>query len=196
MKSNMPCLQMDPVVLWENIEGGKLLCGVLRDESQKLLKDKPSSWLYRLLNEKNSQYFISILTHGWWQMLCGGGYSNGSRATGTWAAKLWQDIAAQVENLVVKIHHVDAHVPKSCATKEHQNNEQVDQAARIEVAQVDQDWEHKGELFIAQWARDTVTKVFQYARQIPEGSDNISSIYHLFVNRKDLSLIIVQSPFT
>ncbi|KAK4810652.1 hypothetical protein QYF61_007389 [Mycteria americana] len=29
-----------------------------------------------------------------------------------WAAALWQDIAAWVENLVVKVHHVDAHVPK------------------------------------------------------------------------------------
>ncbi|KAK4819554.1 hypothetical protein QYF61_007065 [Mycteria americana] len=54
-----------------------------------------------------------------------------------WAAALWQDIAARVENLVVKVRHVDAHVPKSQATEEHQNNQQVDQAAKIEVAQVD-----------------------------------------------------------
>ncbi|KAK4815664.1 hypothetical protein QYF61_005410 [Mycteria americana] len=70
-------------------------------------------------------------------------------------ASLWQDIAARVENLVVKVRHVDAHVPKSRATEEHQNNQQVDQAAKIEVAQVDLDWQHKGELFIAQWAHDT-----------------------------------------
>jgi len=31
---------MDPVILWENIKGGKLLCGVLPDKLQKLLKDK------------------------------------------------------------------------------------------------------------------------------------------------------------
>ncbi|KAK4810789.1 LOW QUALITY PROTEIN: hypothetical protein QYF61_008761, partial [Mycteria americana] len=43
------------------------------------------------------------------------------------------------ENIAVKVHHVDAHMPKICATKEHQNNEQVDQAARTEVAQ----WAHK-----------------------------------------------------
>ncbi|KAK4811029.1 hypothetical protein QYF61_015733 [Mycteria americana] len=72
-----------------------------------------------------------------------------------WAAALWQDIAARVENLVVKVRHVDAHVPKSRATEEHQNNQQVDQAAKIEVAQVDLDWQHKGELFIARWAHDT-----------------------------------------
>ncbi|KAM6086134.1 uncharacterized protein LJ206_007568 [Theristicus caerulescens] len=72
-----------------------------------------------------------------------------------WAAALWQDIAARIENLVVKVRHVDAHVPKSRATEEHQNNQQVDQAAKIEVAQVDLDWQHKGELFLARWAHDT-----------------------------------------
>ncbi|GAB0208067.1 ribonuclease H-like [Grus japonensis] len=65
-----------------------------------------------------------------------------------WAAKLWQNIAARLEKLVVKVHHVDAHVPKSQATEEHQNNQQVDQAAKMEVAQVDLDWQHKGELFV------------------------------------------------
>ncbi|KAK4832349.1 hypothetical protein QYF61_021878 [Mycteria americana] len=68
---------------------------------------------------------------------------------------LWQDIVARVENLVVKVRHVDAHVPKSWATEEHQNSQQVDQAAKIEVAQVDLDWQHKGELCIAWWAHDT-----------------------------------------
>lgn len=71
------------------------------------------------------------------------------------AAVLWQNIAAPVENLTVKVRHVDAHVPKSRATEEHQNNQQVDQAAKIEVAQGDLDWQHKGELFIARWAHDT-----------------------------------------
>ncbi|GAB0208430.1 hypothetical protein GRJ2_003308700 [Grus japonensis] len=66
-----------------------------------------------------------------------------------WAAPLWQDIAARLEELVVKVRHVDAHIPKSRATEEHQNNQQVDQAAKIEVAQVDLDWQRKGELFIA-----------------------------------------------
>jgi len=72
-----------------------------------------------------------------------------------WAASLWEDIAARLEQLAVKVCHLDAHVPKSQATEEHQNKHQVDQAAKIEVAQVDLDWQHKGELFIAQWARDT-----------------------------------------
>ncbi|GAB0210190.1 hypothetical protein GRJ2_003484800 [Grus japonensis] len=60
-----------------------------------------------------------------------------------------------LEKLVVKVRHVDAHIPKSQATEEHQNNQQVDQAAKIEVAQVDLDWQRKGELFIARWAHDT-----------------------------------------
>ncbi|GAB0208574.1 hypothetical protein GRJ2_003323100 [Grus japonensis] len=78
-----------------------------------------------------------------------------SRGKPIWAAELWQDIAAQLEKLVVKVCHVDAHIPKNLATEEHQNNQQVDQAAKIEVAQVDLDWQHKGELFIAQCAHDT-----------------------------------------
>jgi len=30
-----------------------------------------------------------------------------------WAAPLWQDIAARLEQLAVKVRHVDVHVPKS-----------------------------------------------------------------------------------
>ncbi|XP_071661606.1 uncharacterized protein [Patagioenas fasciata] len=61
-----------------------------------------------------------------------------------WAATLWQDIAARLESLPVKVRHVDAHVPKSRATEEHLNNQQADQAAKIKVAEVDLDWQHKG----------------------------------------------------
>ena len=38
---------------------------------------------------------------------------------------------------------------QSRATEEQQNNHQVDQAARIKVAQIDLDWQNKGELFLA-----------------------------------------------
>uniref|UniRef100_A0A493TKI9 Uncharacterized protein n=1 Tax=Anas platyrhynchos platyrhynchos TaxID=8840 RepID=A0A493TKI9_ANAPP len=72
-----------------------------------------------------------------------------------WAATLWQDIAARVENLAVKVRHVDAHMPKNHATEEHQNNEEVDRASKIEIAQVDLDWGRKGELFVARWAHET-----------------------------------------
>ena len=41
--------------------------------------------------------------------------------------------------MVVKVRHVDAHVPKSRATEEQKNNHQVDWAPRIEVAQIDLD---------------------------------------------------------
>ncbi|KAK4810662.1 hypothetical protein QYF61_007462 [Mycteria americana] len=65
-----------------------------------------------------------------------------------WAAALWQDIAVRVENLVVKVHHVDANIPKGQATEEHQNNQQVDQAAQMEVSQVDLHWQHKGKRYV------------------------------------------------
>ncbi|XP_029820605.1 uncharacterized protein LOC115307985 [Manacus vitellinus] len=72
-----------------------------------------------------------------------------------WAAEMWQDIAGRVEKLSVKVRHVDAHVGKKRANEEHRNNEQADRAARIKVSQVDLDWQHKGELFLARWAHDT-----------------------------------------
>jgi len=50
---------------------------------------------------------------------------------------------------------VDAHIPESQATEEHRNYHQVDQAAKIEVAQVDLDWQQKAELFISRWVHDT-----------------------------------------
>ncbi|KAJ7412166.1 hypothetical protein BTVI_47246 [Pitangus sulphuratus] len=52
-----------------------------------------------------------------------------------WATEMWQDITARVEKQSVKVHHVDAHVPKSRDNEEHRNKEQVDRAARIKVSQ-------------------------------------------------------------
>ncbi|PKU43546.1 hypothetical protein llap_6150 [Limosa lapponica baueri] len=101
-----------------------------------------------------------------------------------WAAELWQDIAAWVENLVVKVHHVDAHVP-SRATEEHQNNQQVDRAAKTEVAEVDLDWQHKGELFIARWAHDSsghqgrdATYRWAHDRGVVLTMDTIAQVIH------------------
>ena len=45
-------------------------------------------------------------------------------------------------------------MPKSRATEEYQNNDQVDKAVEIEV-KVDLDWKHKGKLIVAQWAHKT-----------------------------------------
>lgn len=38
-----------------------------------------------------------------------------------WAAVLGQDITAQVEDMTLNVTHVDAHVPKSHTTEQHQN---------------------------------------------------------------------------
>ncbi|GAB0207567.1 hypothetical protein GRJ2_003222400 [Grus japonensis] len=102
-----------------------------------------------------------------------------------WDVELWRDIAARLEKLIVKVRHVDAHVPKSRATEEHENNQQVDQAAKIEVAQVDLDWQRKGELFIARWAHDTsghqgrdATYRWACDRGVDLSMDAISQIIH------------------
>lgn len=47
------------------------------------------------------------------------------RGKPTWAVALWQDIAAWVENMALKVHHVDAYMPKTRATEEYQNNEKT-----------------------------------------------------------------------
>ncbi|GAB0207714.1 hypothetical protein GRJ2_003237100 [Grus japonensis] len=102
-----------------------------------------------------------------------------------WAAPLWQDIAARLEKLDVQVCHVDAHIPKNLATEDHQNNQQVDQAAKIEVAQVDLDWQRKGELFIARWALDTsghqgrdATYRWAHDRGLDLTMDAISNVIH------------------
>ena len=77
------------------------------------------------------------------------------RGKPVWVAELWKDIAARIKNVVVKVCHVDAHVPRSRATEEQQNNHQVDRAAKTEVAQRNLDWQNKGELFLARWAHET-----------------------------------------
>ncbi|GAB0207918.1 hypothetical protein GRJ2_003257500 [Grus japonensis] len=99
-----------------------------------------------------------------------------------WKAAVWSPThAARLEKLVVKVPHVDAHVPKSRAAEEHQNN----QAAKIEVAQVDLDWQPKGELFIARWAHDTSghqgrDATYRWARDrgVDLSMDAISQVIH------------------
>ncbi|KAK4832415.1 hypothetical protein QYF61_023094 [Mycteria americana] len=102
--------------------------------------------------------------------------------------KIWSKVKLGkkkgVENLV-KVRHVDAHVPKSQATEEHQNNQQVDQAAQIEVTQVDLDWQHKSELFIARWAHDTsdhqgrdATYRWAHDRGVDLTTDTIAQVIH------------------
>ncbi|KAK4826310.1 hypothetical protein QYF61_007157, partial [Mycteria americana] len=88
-----------------------------------------------------------------------------------WAAALWQDIAARVENLIVKVCHVDAHAPKSRAAEE--------------LAQVDLGWQDKGGLFIAQWAHDTsshqgrdATYRWAHDRGVDLTMDTIAQVIH------------------
>ena len=56
------------------------------------------------------------------------------RGKPVWTAELWKDIAARIKNIVVKVRHLDAHVPKNQATEEQKNAHQVDRAATSSVA--------------------------------------------------------------
>ncbi|RMC17999.1 hypothetical protein DUI87_04875 [Hirundo rustica rustica] len=107
--------------------------------------------------------------------------------TDSWmvANALWGWLDSRVEKLPVKVRHVDAHVPKSRANEEHQNNEQVDQAAKIEVSKIDLAWQHKGELFLARWAHDASghqgrDATYKWARNrgVDLTMDSISQVIH------------------
>ncbi|RMB93748.1 hypothetical protein DUI87_29820 [Hirundo rustica rustica] len=102
-----------------------------------------------------------------------------------WAANEWKGIASWVEELPVKVRHVDAHVPKRRATEKHQNNEQVDQAVKTAVSKMDLDWQHKGELFLARWAHDASghqdrDATYKWARDrgVDLTMDSISQVIH------------------
>jgi len=63
-----------------------------------------------------------------------------------WAAEWWKCMSAWIKNMVVKVLHVDAHVPKSQASEEQQSSHQVDWAAKI-LAQMVLNWQNKSELW-------------------------------------------------
>jgi len=95
-----------------------------------------------------------------------GGYSKGSRTTGSAGANSSETLhcgkVLRVKNMATKIQNVDSHVHKVYVTEEHQNNQQIDPASRIEVVQVDLDWQHKEETFLAQWAYKTIREEMQH----------------------------------
>ncbi|GAB0206584.1 hypothetical protein GRJ2_003124000 [Grus japonensis] len=137
----------------------------------------PTLYLY------TNSWMVANALWGWLQQWKRNNWQR--RGKPIWAAELWQDIAARLEKLVVKVRHVDAHIPKSQATEEHQNNHQVDQAAKIEVAQVDLPWQRKGELFIARWAHDTsghqgrdATYRWAHDQGVDLSMDAISQVIH------------------
>ncbi|RMC21874.1 hypothetical protein DUI87_02745 [Hirundo rustica rustica] len=72
-----------------------------------------------------------------------------------------------------------------CPRATHQNNEQVDQAVKIEVSKIDLDWQHKGELFLARWAHDATghqgrdaTYKWAQDRGVDLTMDSISQVIH------------------
>ena len=163
---------MGPVALWGSSGGGRLLYGALTrqvaetaegegESSQfaevkaiQLALDIASGEQWPVLYLYTDSWMVANALWGWLQQWKKNNWQR--RGKPIWAAPLWQDIAARLEKLIVKVRHVYTQVPKSQPTEEYQNNHQVDHGAKIEVAQVKMDWQHKGELFIARWAHDTL----------------------------------------
>ncbi|GAB0207226.1 interleukin-6 receptor subunit beta [Grus japonensis] len=125
----------------EAAEGEGELSQFAEVKSIQLALDIAEQEKWPMLYRYTHSWIVANTLWGWLQQWKQSNWQH--RGKPIWAAPLWQDIAARLEKLVVKVHHIDAHVPKRWATEEHQNNQQVDQAAKIEVAQVDLDWQHK-----------------------------------------------------
>ncbi|XP_071597593.1 uncharacterized protein [Heliangelus exortis] len=79
------------------------------------------------------------------------------RSKPTWDAALWQDIAARLENLNVKVGYVETPVPKSRDTEGRgkKEEEQVDEDAVNYLSKIDLGWDLKGEMLVAQWAHNS-----------------------------------------
>lgn len=93
-------------------------------------------------------------------MPCQGGCSHASRTTGS-------AVVNPTENLVVQIHHVGARVPKSQASEDHRNSQQVDRAAEVQVSQVSLAWHVGMEYF---WLCGPVTvQAIKVAMQYTDG---------------------------
>lgn len=79
-----------------------------------------------------------MVTNGLWRWLDQGGWKKINRqhkGKPVWAAELKKDITGQIEKVAVKVHYVDAHVPRSWAAEKHHNNGLVDWAVKIKVSQ-------------------------------------------------------------
>ncbi|KAJ7409618.1 hypothetical protein BTVI_55990 [Pitangus sulphuratus] len=144
-----------PMKIQGQTENGKQLYGAPHNKLQKLLKEKVNcvhlkssklcSWPWTLLNERSGQGFTYTLTCAWYPTLWGwldpwkkADWKH--RGKPIWAANIWQDIAARIEKLIVRVCHVDAYVPKNRANEQHGSNGHVDRATQVEVLQVDLDW--------------------------------------------------------
>ena len=122
---------MDCVILWGSITDEKLLCGAPHNELQRPLKKKENQVSSEV---KAVQLALDVAEWERWPILYSGSRMVANalwgwlqqweqnnwqqRSNPIWAAELWKDIAARPKNMVVKVHHVDAHVPKSRATEE------------------------------------------------------------------------------
>ncbi|RMB90760.1 hypothetical protein DUI87_32825 [Hirundo rustica rustica] len=78
-----------------------------------------------------------------------------------WKAAVW----SPTRQVAQATEGEDAHVPKSWTNEEHQNNKQVDQAAKIEVSKID----NQGRDATYKWARD---------RGVDLTIDSISQVIH------------------
>ncbi|GAB0208525.1 hypothetical protein GRJ2_003318200 [Grus japonensis] len=117
---------MGPVALWESIEGGRPLYGSPTQRVAEAAEGEGESSQFAEVKaiqlaldiaEREKCLMLCLYTDSWmvanalWGWLQQWKQSNWQRrGKPIWAAPLWQDIAAQLEKLVVKVRHIDTHI--------------------------------------------------------------------------------------
>lgn len=116
-----------PVLLWQSIRGGRLLYGVLHivetaegEGELSQIAEVTTIQLSLDITEWEKWMVLYLYTDSWtvanamWRCLEQWEQSNWHiRRKPTWVAALWQGITAWVENLVVKVFHIDVHIAKN-----------------------------------------------------------------------------------
>jgi len=81
----------------------------------QLVLDIPECKKWPVLYLYTDSWTVANSLWGWLQQWKKSNWQLGGKPI--WTVPLWQDIAARLEQLVVKLHHVDAHIPNSQATR-------------------------------------------------------------------------------
>ncbi|GAB0207370.1 hypothetical protein GRJ2_003202600 [Grus japonensis] len=118
----------EPTPEQETIGSGKLLCvteATEEDESSQFAEMKAIQVALEIAEREKwpvlylytDSWMVANALWGWLQQWRKINWPH--RGKPIWAAALWRDIAARVENMAVKVRHVDAHMPKSSPTVEY-----------------------------------------------------------------------------
>lgn len=135
----MPYLLMDPAVWEETIRGGRVIEAAEGEgESSQFAEVKAIQLALGIAEQEKwpvlytDSWMVANALWRWQQQWKTTNWQCRDKPHLGWTAPaLGQNTSAQVKNMTGKVNQVDVLMPKSCATGEHRNNEQVDKAAKL-----------------------------------------------------------------